>query len=223
MKNFSLCHDNKTLIACYFLDDKTRANKHGKISIEWTEDKKQIQITFTNIKISDQQKYKLSLDAKEGNHNGAVLFSVSGVCQPEISMNKTTNELECEVESHKNSSIVWKDENGDVLSGSIKEEWQTLSRGFRLRSSLPVTKEMMNKNVSCSVSDKTTKYNLSELPDTQEVIGVTKPTDPPSPSSKNSTLSIVLVLLAVAVVAAAFGYLLKKRSLRGVPAKTEII
>ncbi|XP_075702354.1 uncharacterized protein LOC142666250 [Rhinoderma darwinii] len=181
----------------WFTDDKT-------CSIESAGEK--VQITIYKVKYSDHSKYSLTFIAEgsAGNEKRDITINVSGLCEPEISENNETREYECEAESDKKASIIWNDGDSKVYQATRTKEPEPFQKGFKLRSSLKLTEEISSSDICCYVDGGyEIRSCFPKIPETGRVI------DPSN--SKNPTLSVVFILLAVALIAAAVGYLVKRR------------
>ncbi|XP_040291780.1 uncharacterized protein LOC121003905 [Bufo bufo] len=173
-----------------------------KIFIEGTE--KEVKITLYDVKFTDTLKYNLYVAGPAGYYPGTITINVSGICKPKINTSEETKELVCEAETEKNASIVWMDDHRKIYPSAKTEK---LEKGtyFELWSSLKLSEEIKDNVICCSVSYPDGIYKDSCFPRTLGAVSTLL-------GSKSPTLSIVLVLLAVALVAAAFGYLLKRRN-----------
>ncbi|XP_044130616.1 uncharacterized protein LOC122923841 [Bufo gargarizans] len=171
-----------------------------KISIEGTE--KEVKITIYDVKFTDTYKYILHVAGPAGYTSETIIINVSGICKPKINREET-KELVCEAETEKNASIVWMDDHRNIYpSSKTKLEKVTY---FKLWSSLKLSEEIKDSVICCSVSYPDGIYKDTCFPRALGTVSTLL-------GSKSPTLSIVLVLLAVALVAAAFGYLLKRRN-----------
>ncbi|XP_056406493.1 uncharacterized protein LOC130297725 [Hyla sarda] len=198
---------NGTPLLLHKLPTKEGRIEHEKHLLEWTEDK--VKVTISKVMFSDRLNYTLFLEAKEskGYTLEQITIDVFGICEPEMMKNNKTNELECVAESEKAASIVWMDSQRKLYQETRTRQPEDLPNRFKLWSYLKLTEEI-GDNICCSVSYRINYVYMEKQicnPNTS-AIG-----NDDLPMSKNLTLSTVLILLAVALVAAAFGYLLRRR------------
>ncbi|XP_069606783.1 uncharacterized protein [Ranitomeya imitator] len=174
----------------------------GKISIEWTDFK--VMVTISEVTFSDMYKYVLHLSADSGFQTQYIGFKVSGMCEPKISEILETKELVCEVESESNSSIIWRNNHRYVYK--MAKATKILTQSYKLTSTLKLTEEieMEDNQLCCAASDGIHKE--------KEVCFLTTSAILSPLNSKNSTVSIVAIFVVVVLVAAAVGYLIKRRN-----------
>ncbi|XP_073538605.1 uncharacterized protein [Phyllobates terribilis] len=202
--NITVRKDEKvTILQSDLLTKKELVSEDGKISIEWTDVK--VMVTISEVGFSDIHKYVLHLVADSGFQTQYIDFKVSGICDPNISEQLETKELVCEAESENNSSIIWRNNHRYVYKMTTANT--KLTQGYKLRSFLKLTEEieMEDNHICCAVSDGIYKEKESCFPTSSEI-------QSPLMGNKNSTVSIVAVFLVVALVAAALGYLIKRRN-----------
>ncbi|XP_063819722.1 uncharacterized protein LOC135057963 [Pseudophryne corroboree] len=175
-----LLQDEKPIVNISLL----KGNFSKDISIVMSEDKLQLKITIHNIKFSSKVKYLLWFTAWNGYIKIPINIKVSGVCDPEISFRN--DELTCEVESHKELLVTWKDSNSTIFPG--KNETNKLNKGFKLFSSLKRTNYNSKLQICCSVFDEEEKITC--LPQSEG-----------SHSEEETKVSYFIILPLVAVLA----------------------
>ncbi|XP_056406351.1 uncharacterized protein LOC130297664 [Hyla sarda] len=216
-EEISLEYDDKLITSINLTEKEGRAD-NGTIAIEWTEDK--MKVNISKVMFSNAKKYALiPWEGSRGNPIQTIIINVSGICEPEISENSETGELECEAESEENALIVW-----NVTHLNPNTSVTQLDKGYKLRSSLKITEEIKNKIICCYVSTENESYNTKESGTShggrkksscwswKELLETGTSKGNKQLSSKNSTIPAFLIPLAVALVAVAFWYLLKRRN-----------
>ncbi|CAJ0958710.1 unnamed protein product [Ranitomeya imitator] len=175
-------------------------------------------------------------DGKDWKSDDSIRKNVSGMCEPKISEILETKELVCEVESESNSSIIWRNNHRYVYKTT--KATKILTQGYKLRSTLKLTEEIEKEDnqLCCAASDGIHKEKEVCFPTTSglhcNVNSWETAADPqlrkrcgsaaksascapilsPLNRNKNSTVSIVIIFVVVALVAAAVGYLIKRRN-----------
>ncbi|XP_073415867.1 uncharacterized protein [Dendrobates tinctorius] len=191
--------DDNTALPIDFL---TKKLKHEKISIEWTDFK--VTVTISEVTFSDAHKYLMTLMTNSGNEQIYIInFNVCGMCDPKISKILETKEHVCEAESKSNLSIIWW--NNHRYLNTERNESKKLAQGYKLRSTLKLSEEieMEDNQICCAASDGIHK---------EKEVCVVTPAKLSTINNENSTVAIVAIFLVVALVAAALGYLIKRRN-----------
>lgn len=204
----TLQHGNRTLLSMNITTNENPSTKNEDVSIDYDYTKGKVELTISSFKFTDILKYELFLTTTSGIDPEPITVDVHGICDPEITENNETNIFECEAESEKNASIIWRDNHRKIYEPARPWTSKQLNNGFKLWTSLKWTEEMGDNLICCSVSykeDSGYKEKESCIPNTSAITNKLL-------GSKSPTIHVVIILLAVALAAAVLVYLLKRRN-----------